>query len=132
VEQFCGQKQLSHLAFADVVNAFRSELANRARRSTQPLDSNLADRGGANPATLALTAELGRIGAHAVSSLPPRQREVMVLHTYEQLTDSEIAQVLAMNSQNVRTTLHLARQRLKRMLEPYLSDVHAARRNPNI
>jgi RNA polymerase sigma factor (sigma-70 family) len=58
--------------------------------------------------------------ATAVSNLPPRQREVLVLHTYEQLNDEQIARMLDISPQNVRTTLHLARQRLRTMLQRFL------------
>lgn len=124
---FKGQSNFRTWFFQIIVNAFRDDLEHRARRNAETLSAEIADRDDKNPALLAETAELGRIVAKAVSSLPPRQREVIVLHTYERLTDGEIAAVLAINPQNVRTTLHLARQRLKEMLGPYLSDEHAGK-----
>jgi RNA polymerase sigma-70 factor (ECF subfamily) len=124
---FGGKSTFRTWFFQIIVNAFRDDLDRRAVRRTDPLPAELPDRPGRDPASIAEAAETGRLVADAVSSLPPRQREVMVLHTYEQLTDAEIAAVLAMNPQNVRTTLHLARQRIRELLRPFLSDEHAAK-----
>jgi len=103
-----------------VVHAFRDELAKRKRHSSDSLDTELIDPKAADPVANAGAAELGRHVAAAVSNLPPRQREVLVLHTYEQLNDEQIARMLDISPQNVRTTLHLARQRLRTMLQRFL------------
>ena len=44
---------------------------------------------------------------------------LVVVH--EQLEYPDAARVLGISEQNLRTTLHLARQRMKQLLEPYLS-----------
>jgi RNA polymerase sigma-70 factor (ECF subfamily) len=124
---FGGKSAFRTWLFQIIVNAFRDDLDRRAVRETDPLPADMPDRPGRDPASIAETAELGRLVADAVSGLPLRQREVMVLHTYEQLTDAEIAVVLEMNPQNVRTTLHLARERVRQLLRPFLSDEHAAK-----
>jgi RNA polymerase sigma-70 factor (ECF subfamily) len=72
------------------------------------------------PSDEAETKELGELIAREVSKLPARQREVLVLSAYEQVSNAEVASMLAMSEQNVRTTLHLARQRLKERLSKYI------------
>jgi RNA polymerase sigma factor (sigma-70 family) len=110
-----------------VVNAFRDDLAKRKRRSSDALEPETIDRRAANPAVIAEETELGRAVAQAVSNLPSRQREVMVLHTYEQLSDQQVATVLGIAPQNVRTTLHLARERLRKVLKAHLKENDDAR-----
>jgi RNA polymerase sigma-70 factor, ECF subfamily len=124
---FSGKSSFRTWLLQIIVNAFRDDLRQSAHRTTEPLSPDVADTDQNNPATVAQANELGRVVATAVSTLPPRQREVIVLHAFEQLTDSEIADVLAISPQNVRTTLHLARQRLKEILRPHMNDDHAAR-----
>jgi RNA polymerase sigma-70 factor (ECF subfamily) len=105
-----------------VVHAFRDDWDRRSRRKADSLIGEPTDRRANDPADLAAVSELGPAVAAAVSNLPPRQREVLVLHTYEQLSDGQIAVVLGIAPQNVRTTLHLARQHLREVLRPYLNE----------
>lgn len=48
-----------------------------------------------------------------VASLPPRQRAVIVLRYYEQLTEREIADVLGCSTGNVKSTAHRALRALR-------------------
>lgn len=106
--------------FQIAINAFRDSLA--ASKRIDPMPTDLTDSRPAGPVAEASAAEIGEIVAQHVSSLPPRQREVLVLIVYEQLEISEVANVLQLSEQNVRTNLHLARQRLKLKLAPHLSN----------
>ncbi len=56
--------------------------------------------------------------AHAVKSLPPLQREVLVLAEYEDLSLAEIAQTVECEVGTVKARLHRARENLRRMLAP--------------
>ena len=58
--------------------------------------------------------------AARVSALPPRQREVLVLITYEGLSPRAAADLLGISEASVYSSLHLARQRLRQELAPYL------------
>jgi RNA polymerase sigma-70 factor (ECF subfamily) len=118
---FRGQSAFRTWLLQIVVHAFRDDLAKRRRHSPDSLEAEPVDSKAADPASNANAAELGRHVAAAVSNLPPRQREVLVLHTYEQLSDEQIARMLDISPQNVRTTLHLARQRLRTMLQRFLA-----------
>lgn len=59
--------------------------------------------------------------ANRVSSLPPKQREALVLVAFENMSISDAAEVLEMTETNVRVNLFHARQRLKQDLAEYLS-----------
>ena len=69
-----------------------------------------------------MAEELGRHIAQRVSALPPRQREVMILMTYEGLSANEAARVLDIQVANVYATLYEARQRLRAELAPFLAE----------
>jgi RNA polymerase sigma factor (sigma-70 family) len=101
-----------------VVNASRDGL--RTRGGAKPLPEDVFDARSIDPADEAETRELGEIVAAEVSRLPPRQREVLVLIAYEGLSNAEAARMLDVTEQNVRTTLHLARERLRGRLAKYL------------
>ncbi len=57
----------------------------------------------------------------AVSSLPPLQRETLVLFEYEGLALSEIASLVGTDIGAVKARLHRARERLRNTLQPYLN-----------
>ena len=52
-----------------------------------------------------------------VRSLPPRQRAVIVLRYYEQLSEAEIADALGCSRGNVKSTAHRALQNLRSALD---------------
>lgn len=71
------------------------------------------------PLNQLLDAELSQEVRRAIESLPPLQREALILFEYEELTLSEIASVVGADVGTVKARLHRARQRLKRQLAPY-------------
>jgi RNA polymerase sigma-70 factor (ECF subfamily) len=113
-----------------VVNAFRDHLRQSRRLPSEPLpdDDDVGDPRQVMPDTAAAGREFGEIVASAVSTLPPRQREVLVLTAFELLAPADAATTLGITEQNLRTTLHLARAALRRRLEPYLSETERAPR----
>lgn len=62
--------------------------------------------------------------AQAVQSLPPLQREVLILIEYEGLTLEEVGNAVAAEVGTVKARLHRARNNLRRMLEPLRSANH--------
>jgi RNA polymerase sigma-70 factor, ECF subfamily len=68
-----------------------------------------------------LDEELSIKVQEAVFSLPPLQREALVLFEYEGLALSEIASVLETDVGAVKARLHRARERLRTKLSPYLN-----------
>jgi RNA polymerase sigma-70 factor (ECF subfamily) len=71
------------------------------------------------------TAELV---AQAVQSLPPLQREALLLFEYEELSLEEIACAVDAEVGTVKARLHRARENLRRMLAPLRPTNH---RRPN-
>lgn len=114
---FKGESKFKTWLFQVVLNCFRDFVAARRRLATAS-EEQVDDATG--PSDEAETKELGELIAREVSKLPARQREVLVLSAYEQVSNAEVASMLAMSEQNVRTTLHLARQRLKERLSKYI------------
>lgn len=113
---FRGEAAFRTWLFRIVVNAFRDRLR---RPRMEALDEDVDDRRD-GPAEIAQQDELGELVARKVSSLPPRQREVLVLTTYEQLPAREVAAVLGISEANVYSSLHQARARLRKELAEYL------------
>jgi RNA polymerase sigma-70 factor (ECF subfamily) len=66
-----------------------------------------------------LDEELAFEVSRAVATLPPLQREALVLFEYEELSLKEIAAIAETDVGTVKARLHRARRRLRRELEPY-------------
>ena len=77
----------------------------------------LSERHG--PLRQLLDEELAQEVRRAIDSLPPLQREALVLFEYEELMLSEIAEIVGADVGTVKARLHRARQRLKQQLAPY-------------
>jgi RNA polymerase sigma-70 factor, ECF subfamily len=60
----------------------------------------------------------------AVSSLPPLQKEALVLFEYEGLALTEIASMVGTDVGAVKSRLFRARERLRSTLGPYLNSTH--------
>jgi RNA polymerase sigma-70 factor (ECF subfamily) len=117
---FRGESQFRTWLFRIVINCFRDRLARR--RAIDRLPDDVDDTCQRDPGSAAMTRELGRIIAQHVSGLPPRQREILVLVTYENLAPREIARLLDITEANVHATLYAARRRLRQRLAPYLAE----------
>jgi RNA polymerase sigma-70 factor (ECF subfamily) len=127
---FRGESEFRTWLLRIVINVFRDGL--RAASAQLPLadesPSDLVDRSVAEPSEAAMAAELGQRIAQEVSRLPARQREVLVLVTYEGLSIRETASVVGISEGNVHSTLSAARARLKVRLARYL---RPAERSPD-
>jgi RNA polymerase sigma-70 factor (ECF subfamily) len=123
IASFRGESQFRTWFYRIVISAFRDLSAASARqRCVGELTDDLADPRSENPAAAAMTGELRDLIARRVSALPPRQREVLVLITYEQMAAAEAAEVLGISEANVHTNLHYARARLREELASYLNE----------
>jgi RNA polymerase sigma-70 factor, ECF subfamily len=123
IGSFRGRSQFRTWFYRIVISAFHDHVAATARQSCSgELTEELADTRGEDPAAAALTSELRDLIAQRVSALPLRQREVLVLITYEQLRPREVAEMLGITEANVNVNLHHARARLRNELAPYLSE----------
>jgi RNA polymerase sigma-70 factor, ECF subfamily len=66
-----------------------------------------------------LQQEQAEVIRQAISTLPLQQREALILFQYEELSLEEIAAILGIEIGAVKSRLHRARARLKRILAPY-------------
>lgn len=122
-ESFRGESRFTTWLFQIVINVFRDQI--RRKRPASGCDEateELEDISIPQPAERLQGKELGELIARHVSSLPPRQREVLILVAYEQMPTAQAAAVLGISEQNARTNLHLARQVLKTRLAGYLGE----------
>src|SRR5262249_28735126 len=65
--------------------------------------------------------EISEIVGAAVRSLPPLQREVLILAEYEEMSLEEIARTVESEVGTVKSRLHRARENLRRLLAPLKS-----------
>jgi RNA polymerase sigma-70 factor, ECF subfamily len=105
--------------FAVARNAAVDELRRRRRRPTV----TAADPGGApdpgepDAAELAEESERRAVVRSALATLSPRERELVLLKFHGQLSNSELARVLAISETNAGTRLHRALVRLRAACE---------------
>ncbi|WP_166829446.1 RNA polymerase sigma factor [Thalassoroseus pseudoceratinae] len=107
-----------------VINTLHDFRTAEGRRQpvSQPMNSTPIDHTRSGPDHRILQEELADMVAQRVSALPPRQREVLVLTAYEGLSIAETAATLELSEANVHSTLHIARNRLREELRPYLQE----------
>src|SRR5262249_50729633 len=116
---FRGQATFKTWATRILLNVFHDWLAKQ-RKSAAVQDA--ADPRQTDPASCAMAEELRRHVAQRVSALPPRQREVLVLMTYEGLAADEVGELLEIDVSCVYANLYQARRRLRTELAPFLTD----------
>src|SRR5262245_50047211 len=78
---FKGQSRFRTWLFRIIINVFRDRTPHRPAASS--IQSDLVDPRAGDPAAEILHVELSQFVAARVSALPARQREVLVLITYE-------------------------------------------------
>ena len=96
----------------NLVHGHHRKLATRRAPRLRIVSTEPSD-----PAADASSRDLHRHVARAVRALPRRQRECVVLHYFEGLTDAEVAATLGIGTGSVKTHLHRARASLADVLE---------------
>ena len=71
------------------------------------------------PIAQVLDDELASEVAEAIASLPPLQREALVLFEYEELSLAEIGEIVGVDANTVKARLFRAREKLRAKLERY-------------
>jgi RNA polymerase sigma-70 factor (ECF subfamily) len=128
--RYDGRAQLSTWIYAITRNAGISAL--RGRRPEVSLEDPdvlaAAEVAGAERAGEARgdAAELDRTLARLVAELPERQRQVVTLYYLEERSCDEVAAMLAMPVNTVKTHLHRARAKLAAELAPVMAKEAAA------
>ena len=104
--------------------------ARRRRSATQTTSVDLDGQPAclASPDELASQREQERRVREALDALPPRQRETMHLHIFEQLAPREIAVVLDLDANAVRSNLAAARKRLRAQFPEWADPSERAKR----
>ena len=74
-----------------------------------------------DPEADAARAEMRRLMERAIDDLPDRFRVVFVLRTIEQMTATDVAALLGLPEETVRTRFHRARTRLQKALSAQLA-----------
>jgi RNA polymerase sigma-70 factor (ECF subfamily) len=90
------------------------------------------DEDAPTPLKAVLDSELVGHVRQAIASLPPLQREALILFEYEELSLAEIATVVSADTGTIKSRLHRARERLKRCLAPYISSPAADQLHPAV
>jgi RNA polymerase sigma-70 factor (ECF subfamily) len=88
----------------------------------RPIERMLADKSGMMPQRQFDKMEMQSIVNAAVATLNEHQRMAVLLHKYEGMSYSEIAESLEMTSAAVKSLLSRARDNLREKLEPYVND----------
>ncbi len=106
---------------------------DQLRRTTLPTQSIVADPACSRPAasTIGDARESVELALAAMDELPPRQRQVLYLATCEQMTNSEVANVLELSEAAVKSNLSLARKEMRRRLKDVYAEVCGHRACPN-
>jgi len=99
------------------LNRIESRRRQRAALAGSSLDVVEIASDDPPPARQAEANEQRAILRAAVASLPDRQREAIALYAFEQMTYREIAEVLEVPTNTVKTLIHRARANLARSLE---------------
>ncbi len=117
-----GRASMRTYLFSAARNLWLKQLRNSGRESAiEELGEDRFIAVGKEPLRRVLDDELSVKVQEAVSSLPPLQREALVLFEYEGLTLSEIASMVGTDVGAVKSRLHRARERLRNTLRPYLN-----------
>ena len=111
----------SRVSVADAPHTYvRRILVNTFLSSRRPMARRLEILGGDDAPESVAATEHGPEDRMAlwphVRDLPPRQRAVVVLRYYEQLSEAEIAETLGCSRGNVKSTAHRALQNLRTAL----------------
>jgi RNA polymerase sigma-70 factor (ECF subfamily) len=93
------------------------------RRRIDPRGATLDPAGYVDPATAASERELGVALAKAIVELPEPQRIVLVLREYHDLDYDEIAQVLDLDLNTVKSRLSRARVAVREAMARSLPDL---------
>ena len=120
---FKKEARFSSWLYQIALNVCRDRMRRRKSRPSVSLDElmEVGEVGppgrGPNPLELIEARDLSRAVATAIESLPPEQREVIVLKEYQGLTFLEIAQALDVPISTVKTRLYRGLGQLRQRLE---------------
>jgi RNA polymerase sigma-70 factor (ECF subfamily) len=106
--------------YAVVRNLAIDHLRRRARHGECAIEEAPGISPEPGPEASASGGELAARVWEAVNSLPPEQREILLLRDWHELNYAEISQALGISMGTVSSRLHHARERLRPRLRRYL------------
>ena len=105
------------------IAANKCKISLRQSRTSQPLDQDVRWTGvGAAPVEGLIQSEISELVAKAVSQLPLRQREVVVMRLWNDMSYSEIATALDRSESTIRTNMFVGLESLRKFLEPRMRE----------
>jgi RNA polymerase sigma-70 factor (ECF subfamily) len=120
-ESFRGESQFKTWLYQILVNTFRDQLRRQQKVEFTPYEDGHSATSDNWTESAAHANELSEKVAQLIAQLPQRQREVLVLSTYETMKPDQIAATLQISVANVHANLCMARRKLKQKLKPYLN-----------
>ncbi len=132
LEKFEGHSSLRIWMHRIVVNQALMALRARNRLQEMPIDDLLPefDAGSCrledsrvtfeNPETLLVQSQSVETVISLINKMPDIYRIVLLLRDIEELSTSDVAEMLGLSESNVKVRLHRARSGLKKLLEPLL------------
>jgi RNA polymerase sigma-70 factor, ECF subfamily len=118
---FQGDSQFFTWLYRIAVNAATDHLSRASHRRLRLVDDDSVLEGAGDrddsPDAPLIAAELARVTREIVQSLPEKFRTILVLREFEELSYTEIAQVLGIQLGTVESRLFRARQRFKEAFE---------------
>ncbi|MED1945885.1 sigma-70 family RNA polymerase sigma factor [Brevibacillus sp. NRRL NRS-603] len=118
LDQFRGDGEIKHWLFKIAMNESKKHFRSWSFRNIFPtMDDhlgNLMDRQANNQVEEEILNRVKREEIVTyIQSLAPKYRQVILLHYYEDLSIAEVADILSVSQEVVRTRLHRARKQLK-------------------
>lgn len=101
--------------------AFKQLRRRGVETTVEELPEPAAGADGPEPLRRLLEEEVVAEVRRAVSLLPPLQREALVLFEYEEMSLAEVATIVDADVGTVKSRLHRARERLRRVLSPLMA-----------
>lgn len=106
--------------YSVIRNLAIDHLRRRARRPEADVDQALLRSPAAGPEKAAEQSELAGRLWEAIGSLPPEQREILLLRDWHGLDYGQIAEVLGLSLGTVSSRLHHAREKVREQMRRYL------------
>ena len=123
-----GKREHRYLSFSDVGSSTDQEENGGIELERVDTSSHVSSHQAISPTTrdehtperlLVSKQSLAQI-EQAIQSLPPTQRQVIMLRDIEGIDSEEICQILNITATNQRVLLHRGRSKIRRALHPYL------------
>lgn len=120
--KFRGESSIYTWLYRITVNTAHNYIRTSKRHNGVNMDDigPILEAAGPNPLQKAAGSELATAISEAVETLPERQKEVFLLHFYQQLTHREISETLGITEGAVKANYFHAIQKMRNYLKIYM------------